>query len=68
MIDRLDRFASFRLSHDDLATVEFVEVERMQRLTAFEHHIVGGIHHVVDAVHADRGPTRRPSTEGSDQL
>ena len=43
---------SFGEAHDDAAPGEPREVERVQRLVAFEQHVVGDVDHVADRAHA----------------
>ena len=47
--DKLARIAC--AAHDYLAAGDFAVVERMQRLTQFEHHVVGRVDDVVERAH-----------------
>ena len=52
---------SFGEPHDDAAPREPVEVERVQRAAAFEHHVVGDVDDVADRAHArEHEPALQP--------
>ena len=53
MIDCREDFASKRPTHSDAAILNRLEVEGMQWLSAFEHHVVGDIDNGIDALNAD---------------
>ena len=50
-VEQAQFFAGARLPHHD-AAAEFAEVESMQRLAEFQHHIVGDIDRDIDAARA----------------
>ena len=59
---------AFMRHSDDIGDDETLPVsERMQRLTAFHHHVVADIHHVVDDGNPNRPQTaRQPIRAGTD--
>ena len=57
----VDALAVVRHADDDAAAAEPDEVERVQRLVAFEQHVVGDVDHVADRPHARfHEPLRHP--------
>ena len=54
-VQQLQTLFGTRAPHDDPASTQEFEIERMQRLTPLEHHIVGDIDDVVDRPHAGGG-------------
>ena len=65
VIDGLEQLAGPRLADDDLRPGQLGEIERVQRLTAFHHHIVGDVHDVVDRPRSRSSPADPPATAGS---
>ena len=56
-VQKIDRFARAREANDD-SGFDFGEIESVQRLPAFEHHIIGDIDRGVDRAHAATKKTR----------
>ena len=52
-VESYERLAGAGAAHDDLAALEFVEVEGVGGLADFVEHVVGGVGHVVDAALLD---------------
>ena len=51
-VERRELFAWLGISDDDLVAVQFVSVERVKRLTEFEHHVVGKVDQEADGADA----------------
>ncbi len=50
LINGSDLFSFVGAPDNDPAFVQFVKIKRVERLTAFEHHIVGDVDNVIDRV------------------
>ena len=55
-----------RPPHHERAAAQPGEIVRVHRLAQLEHHVVGGVHDVVDRAHADRLEPRQPLGRGPD--
>ena len=55
VVDGRERFAWQGPPHDDAAAPNLGEVEGVERLPAFEHHVVGDVDDIVDAGHSHGG-------------
>jgi hypothetical protein len=67
VVDRLERLAGACLSDNNPPLLQFCQVERVQRLAVFHHHIVRDVDDVVDHGNADRPqPILQPGRTGFD--
>ena len=67
LVDGADFFAGGSAADDDLLAIEFVEIEGVEWLTAFEHNVVGDVDDVIHGIDADGGESvAEPCGAGAD--
>ena len=52
LVKRNDGFPCFGKANNDVLTAKLVQVKGMQRLTGFDHDVIGNVDHVVDRANA----------------
>ena len=53
-IKRADFFSGLGAAHHDAVFLQFIEIEGVQRVAQFEHHVIRDVHDVIDGFFADR--------------